>query len=151
MGGSFVKTRQRHIIVVLASVALFASVALAQKGGNHGPIPWMTSFDKAKKTAAKQKKPMLVDFSATWCPPCQEMKKTTWTDKAVVQRAQRFVPVLIDIDKERKRTDDAKVSAVPTVVFYSPSGRELLRAEGYRDPKAMLDLMAQAEKKAAGK
>jgi thiol:disulfide interchange protein len=136
-----------------SAAALGATLALtvgaaAYAGPKHGPIKWVTSWSKAKAMAAKQKKPMMVDFYADWCPPCQAMLKTTWKDKAVVERSKRFIPVLIDIDAYAQIADDAKVSAVPTVVFYSPSARELLRADGYRDAKAMLDLMAQAEKRA---
>jgi thiol:disulfide interchange protein len=138
--------------MLCAAAALLALPALAgrQKKGDHGPIPWLTSLPKARKAAASKKKPIMVDFYAEWCPPCKEMMSGTYKDKAVVARAKRFVPALIDIDKQAKEADSAKVEAVPTIVFYNHKGKEVLRAEGYRDAKALLDLMAQAEKKAKG-
>jgi len=133
--------------LILGAVLIASIATIGAADSKHGPIPWLTSLSKAKNVAAKQKKPMLVDFYADWCPPCKEMAKSTWKDKQVVARAKKFVPVLVDIDKYPNQADSAKVSAVPTVVFDDSKGRELLRADGYRDAKAMLDLMAQAEKK----
>ncbi len=133
-------------VAAVAMLAFVAPSALAQK--SKASIPWVSSLAKAKKTAAKQNKPLMVDFSAEWCPPCKAMKASTWKDGQVIERAKRFVPVLIDIDKQRKATDDARVTAVPTIVFYTSKGKEILRAEGYRDVKGILDLMAEAEKKA---
>ncbi len=127
-----------------------ASLAAIARDGKHGSIPWVSSLEKGKKLAAKQKKPIMADFYAEWCPPCKAMKSSTWTEKDVVERAKRFVPVLVDIDKHRKQTDAAKVTAVPTIVFYDSRGRELLRSEGYVDGKGMLDLMGKAERKAKG-
>lgn len=134
----------------LGMLLLAMSVASIAQNGKHGPISWVESLAKGKKLAARQKKPMMVDFYAEWCPPCKAMKSSTWTDKQVIERAKRFVPVLVDIDKQRKQTDDAKVTAVPTIVFYDSRGRELLRSEGYVDSKGMLDLMSKAEQKAKG-
>jgi len=138
--------------LLCTAAVLLALPALAgrQKKGDHGPIPWLTSLTKGRKVAASQKKPMMVDFFAEWCPPCKEMMAGTYKDKAVVARARRFVPVLVDIDKHGKEADAARVEAVPTVVFYSHKGKEVLRAEGYRDAKGLLELMAEAERKAKG-
>src|SRR5215212_4419673 len=66
----------------------------------HGPIAWMESLENAKKTAAKEKKVIFVDFWATWCGPCKQMLKTTYQDKQVVERSKQFVPVLVNFDKE---------------------------------------------------
>lgn len=136
--------------LLCAAAIVMAVPALAgrQKKSNHGPIPWLTSLSKAKQVAAKQKKPIMVDYFAEWCPPCKAMMAGTYKDKAVVARAKRFVPVLIDIDKQPKETEAAKVEAVPTVVFYNRTGKEILRSEGYLDAKAFLNLMDQAQKKA---
>lgn len=143
-------TVSRLAALSIAAAVVAASVAAVAQNGKHGPIPWMNSLEKGRKVAAKQKKPLMADYYAEWCPPCKAMKTTTWTDKAVAERAKRFVPVLVDIDKQRKQADDAKITAVPTVVFYDSRGRELVRSTGYIDSKRMLDLMSEAEKKAKG-
>src|SRR5690606_191277 len=37
-------------------------------------IGWRTDFDAALVEAARTNRPLLVDFTADWCPPCHVMK-----------------------------------------------------------------------------
>src|SRR5579862_8267644 len=81
---------------VTHSLPVAAQSPGAQKGAS---LAWNNSFAAAQKTAARDKKVMLLDFGATWCGPCQEMLHTTYKDGAVVARSKAFVPVLVDVDK----------------------------------------------------
>lgn len=146
-----------HINRVLISGAVVAGILvgvgtpmLAGQRNQKPPasIRWLRSMAQAKKEAARTKKPIMADFYAEWCPPCKEMLATTYKDRAVIEQARRFVPVLVDIDKHPKDTEAAGVEAVPTMVFYDSRGREVLRATGFHDAPALLELMRQAEKKA---
>ena len=115
----------------------------------HGPIAWMNSLDKARDIAAKENKPLLVDFYAEWCGPCQEMLRTTYKDKAVVARSAKFVPVLIDVDKQSKLAEKYRVQAIPTVVFLNAKGEVLRRETGYHTARGFLKIMDSVEKRAA--
>jgi len=140
----------RYTCGVLATVGILLilpSFAGPRKPESKG-IPWLRSMVQAKKRAAKMGKPILADYYAEWCPPCKEMLATTYKDKVVIERAKRFVPVLIDIDKDEKDANAAGIEAVPTVVFCNSKGKEILRSTGYHDAKTFLALMAEAEKKA---
>lgn len=139
----------------LTALVLGASLALSAHadGGaskQPGPIPWKTSLSEAAKLAAKQHKVLLVDFYATWCPPCQAMLKTTYRDQAVVKQMGRFVPVLIDVDKEGKLAQKYGVEAVPTTLFLTPDGKVLRSETGYHSPEDFIKLtkevLAQAPK-----
>ncbi len=138
-----------HMMALAMALPFVLAVApAAAQKKDHGNIRWIASMAKAKKQAAKLKKPMMVDYYADWCPPCRAMFATTYKNKDVVERSKRFVPVLVDIDKQRKDADAARIEAVPTVVFYDSRGKEILRSEGYHQPKDMLKLMSEAEQKA---
>ncbi|HZO88317.1 MAG TPA: thioredoxin family protein [Chthonomonadaceae bacterium] len=113
----------------------------------HGPIAWNDSLDSARKIAARDGKVLLVDFYADWCGPCQEMIKTTYQDKRVVQHSARFVPVLINIDKQPEVARKYNIEAIPTVLFLNASGKVLLQNIGYADGDQFLQLMEQASKK----
>jgi len=137
------------VALLVVAAAMTGVPTLARQSKDHGPIPWLTSFAKGKKEAAKQKKPMMVDYYANWCPPCRAMMATTYKDKAVVAKAKRFVPVLLDIEKNKKQTEAANVESIPTVVFYNSHGKEILRSVGYLEPTDLLKLMDDAIKRAA--
>jgi thioredoxin-like negative regulator of GroEL len=141
----------------LATVALSGAAAMllvtpirlaraADEAKEHGPIAWTESLDDAKKTAAREKKIIFVDFWATWCGPCKQMLKTTYQDKAVVERSKRFVPVLVNFDKQPALVKKYHIGQIPVVMFLDARGKVLKRAE-YLDPKAMLAAMDQVLKK----
>lgn len=114
-----------------------------------GSIAWRDSLDKAREIAAKEKKPIFMDFSAEWCGPCQEMLRTTYKDKAVVARSSKFVPVLIDVDKQSKLAERYGVQAIPTVVFLNAKGDILRRESGYHTAQEFLKILESMEKGAA--
>jgi thioredoxin-like negative regulator of GroEL len=74
------------------------------------------------------------------------MLKTTYQDKAVVERSKRFVPVLVNFDKQPALVKKYHIGQIPVVMFLDARGKVLKRAE-YLDPKAMLAAMDQVLKK----
>ncbi len=76
------------------------------------------------------------------------MLRTTYQDRAVVARSRRFVPVLVNFDKQGDLAKTYGVDALPTVVFLDSRGKVLLRSVGYTRPQDFLKLMARASRKA---
>ena len=105
---------------------------------DHGPIPWMSSLQKAQETAAAEGKPVFVDFYADWCGPCREMLATTYKDPRVVSLASRFVPVLVNVDENQKLAAKYGVQAIPTTVFMDGRGTVLTTLVGYHGPDDFL-------------
>src|SRR5205085_1442911 len=95
----------------------------------HGPIAWKESLDEAKKIAAKEKKVIFVDFWAEWCGPCKKMLATTYKDKDVVARSKKFVPVLLNYDKQKALADKYNISAIPAVIFMDAKGKVLAQPD----------------------
>jgi thiol:disulfide interchange protein DsbD len=91
-------------------------------------------------------KPAMLDFSATWCVPCHELERNTFTDWRVIAAARDFHAFKVDLthydspDAERWRRQ-YRVAGVPTVVFLDPSGREIAgaRVEGFLPPGPFLE------------
>ena len=112
----------------------------------HGSIAWIDSLEKARERAIKEKKPILVDFYAAWCGPCQLMLKTTYKDKTVAARAKKFIPVLINVDKQPQVAEKYGISAIPTVVFLDGEGKILMDESGYHSASEFLKIMDAVEK-----
>jgi thiol:disulfide interchange protein len=127
------------------SSSLYAQAKTASAKA-HGPIAWQEDFAKALKIAAKEKKLIIVDFYADWCPPCVEMLKTTYKDKAVVARSKEFVPLLINVDKNPELVKKYDVSGIPRILFLDAKGKVVTDVLGYQNAKQFLDLMTKAKK-----
>lgn len=84
-------------------------------------------------------KPVLVDFFATWCPPCQQQRPVI--EKLAGQYADRAVFAAVDIDKSPKLATQYKIDAVPTLVIIR-GGEEVWRTVGLTDEQ---DLAAALE------
>jgi len=104
-------------------------------------IAWQKSLDEALKSAQTQKKPVLVDFFATWCGPCRAMEKEVWPNPQVVAAAASYVPVKLDIDQHRKEAEKYNIEAVPTIVILDSQGKEKERSVGFREAEALAALL----------
>jgi len=63
-------------------------------------VAWQTSWGQAAPAAARENRPILIDFGASWCPACQWMDGNVWSDPMIAQEiAQNYVPLLADVDK----------------------------------------------------
>ncbi|MBP5835684.1 thioredoxin [Candidatus Phytoplasma meliae] len=89
------------------------------------------------KELLHQKELVLVDFFATWCPPCQKLAPIL-EEVAVLQKEVLFVKV--DIDAYRQLTLEHQISSFPTLILYK-NKKELLRQVGSLDKKSLLDLL----------
>jgi thioredoxin len=71
--------------------------------------------------------PVLVDFYATWCGPCQMMAPIL--DKVNAQLKGRLQVVKIDSDKYPQLASQYQIHALPTLVLFK-NGQPVDRIEG---------------------
>lgn len=69
----------------------------------------------------------LLDFSAEWCPPCQQMKPVF--EELEKEFAGKVEFKKIDIDNEGEKAAEFKVMSVPTFVIIK-DGQEISRKVG---------------------
>lgn len=76
------------------------------------------SFDKEVIQASK-KNPVVVDFFATWCGPCQKLSP-------ILEEASSkhgFKLVVVDVDKNNELSSEFSVSSIPHVILFHKGGK----------------------------
>jgi len=65
----------------------------------------------------KSKEPVLVDFWATWCGPCQTMKPVI-DELAEEMKAQKVKIGKLDVDASPESAQKYDVMSIPTIIFF---------------------------------
>ncbi len=134
------------IIMTTAFVALclFMNGCGESAGPESSKIQWVHSVSEGLTLAKEGGKPVLIDFYADWCGPCQQMDKDTFPDKRVIEELARFVAIKADLTRRTSSgQEDAKeynVQAIPTYVFIDTTGKQTIEI-GYRSPAEFLRIL----------
>ncbi|MEZ6047121.1 MAG: thioredoxin family protein [Planctomycetaceae bacterium] len=90
-------------------------------------IEWKHALGPALEIAEVNNRPIVVFFTASWCGPCQSVKRTTMQNPSVIQKVgANFVPVMLDFDQNRQLASQLNVNVVPTILVLNPSADSLL-------------------------
>jgi thioredoxin 1 len=82
--------------------------------------------EKVEQAAA----PVLVDFSATWCPPCKMLHPVI--ERIALEFAGKLDVYGVDTDENQELSQRFMISGVPTMIFFK-SGKEVRKLVGFRD------------------
>ncbi|MGH7731639.1 MAG: protein-disulfide reductase DsbD family protein, partial [Candidatus Eiseniibacteriota bacterium] len=139
--------RLRRAVGVLGIAGGIAVVATTPREGVA-----FEAFDEQKLAATLQGgRPAMLDFTASWCAPCHELERFTFTDPRVKEATRGFRAFRVDLtkfqspDAERWRRQYG-INGVPTVVFLTPDGNEVrpARVEGFVPPQRFLERVQTA-------
>jgi thioredoxin-related protein len=147
---------QKFILTLL--ISLFVTNTFAQK--NNG-IAFQSglSWQQVKAAAQANNQYIFVDVYATWCGPCKAMDKNVYPSAILGKITKdRFLCVKVQSDKTVSDDQTIKswykdaeelvktyqVSALPSLLFYSPDGKFINKAEGYQDEEKLAKLLNEA-------
>jgi thiol:disulfide interchange protein DsbD len=104
---------------------------------------WMSDEAEALALAAREGRPVILDFWAEWCTACKELDRTAWADPRVAEALSRFVTVKIDATNDTPENAALfrkyDVVGMPTVLFIDRRGREVpVRVTGALPAEEML-------------
>ena len=78
---------------------------------------------------------VLLDFYATWCPPCKQMIPVM--EKMEEKYGDRIVFKRIDVNENEELANKYSVQSIPNIVILSPEDEILENFVGYRDANQM--------------
>jgi thiol:disulfide interchange protein DsbD len=100
-------------------------------------IAWLPFNEEIVMNAARERKSVVIDFTAEWCFLCHELDRKTFSDPGVIKAAEGLIPLSVDLTKsgpaEKKIKNDYNVRGAPVIIFIDSTGTEIqkLRVTGF--------------------
>lgn len=107
-------------------------------------VKWGEDYTVAMKDAKQNNRLVLAYFTASWCGPCRQMKRTTFADQAVADEVAKFSAVKIDVDQQRELAESAGVQYMPSFFIYTSDGELLTSRGSYMDSQQFIEFLENA-------
>ena len=87
---------------------------------------------------------MLLNVSADWCHFCRQMKRETYTQRAVIDQINdQFVAVDLDADADRQLVKLLGITSLPTVLVVTPDIKVVSTMSGFQSANALIAKLNQ--------
>lgn len=93
-------------------------------------IDWVQgSVADAQREAQERDAPLLVLWTANWCPPCNDLRRRVLEDETFRAATGQGVAVRLEADMPLAQfwAERLRAHGYPTLIVFDPSGKELLR------------------------
>ena len=88
----------------------------------------------------QSEKPVLIDFFATWCGPCQQLAPILKQVKEVM--GERISILEIDVEKNEQLAAQYQVKGVPTMLLFQ-NGKQLWRQSGVLSKEQLIQIITE--------
>jgi thiol:disulfide interchange protein DsbD len=135
--------------LVFAAVVVFIAFSITARF--IGGLEWQPYSNQAFASARASGKPVLVEFTANWCPNCLSIEATVYRDARTREAINKYDVILIRADLT---SEDApgwvKVNelnpggGIPLTAIYSPHGEEPDKLTSLYTSQNLIDAIKRA-------
>lgn len=135
------KITNRIFLWLLGATLLSVGSGCSRRGGPVHESLFTVKVTEANYVAVVEQNPLpvLLDFWATWCPPCLEM--LPHLDKLAESNKDRLVVAKVDVDEEEALSEKFKIEAMPTLVIMK-GGTAVDTRMGYMTYEELVEWLA---------
>ncbi|WP_081681375.1 thioredoxin family protein [Flectobacillus major] len=104
------------------------------------------SYEEVLQEAQKQKKPIFLTFSASWCQPCKKLEDESFSDQTLASiMSLRYIAKIIDVEQfvGMDVADIYHVSEYPISIVLDYKGKELKRLRGFFPPDYLINILSK--------
>jgi thioredoxin-like negative regulator of GroEL len=97
----------------------------------------------AVEKAKREKKLLLVDFSARWCPGCMRLESEIFSNADFKKQASQFVKVKIDVDRFENAvlSEKYRIQGIPAVLALDAEQKEIERFVDFQPMPMIKDFL----------
>lgn len=127
---------KKQILYFAAALAFVASSCGGKESKSSDSVMVQESAQAVETTTSGAKLaanglPVVVDFSAEWCPPCRQLKPIFSQLKD--EYAGKVDFITINVDSLPDLSNEYQISSIPALIYLSADGKEVYRSIGFQE------------------
>ncbi len=129
------------VLILLMMVYSIQATPTVTKGDRSylGGLVFYNVPEEAYQVSAEQNKPVMMYFWAIWCQFCAKVHSEVFPDANVSKILNdKFILVAIDLDVDKKTSNQFNVFYPPYFIFLTPNGEIIERIPGYLPTESFL-------------
>jgi len=135
-------------LIILVFTAL--SLGLLLNAASSKEIEWQSFADGMARGKFENKK-VFLHFYAEWCAACKTMEEKTFKDSGVIASLnENFIPIKVDVDREKQTSAMFKVKLLPDTWFLAGDNEIIGHRPGFISPAQLKIILKMLMEENAG-
>ena len=132
--------------LLMISAMVFLKMSVDDASSKKLPFKYVHTVQELNLIVAHAKKPIMIDFWATWCVSCIEFDKITFKDKAVLEELSKYTLLKVDVtdntEAHKELMKKFNLFGPPAMIFFKDGKEEKnKRMIGFKEPKEFLEII----------